>query len=81
MVHHMTYKIQLEFPCENPEKNVRVRRGKKTVVFYVPVNHPRIHKMGIQELSEAARFIDNLDLSTHLNTETGYSDEKKDSNR
>lgn len=74
-----TYEVQFELPVDDPVNNVRVKRGKKRWVFYLPVNHPNAHNIGLQDLIEAVKRRDLLGLSTDLNN-TVASSEKKISN-
>ena len=61
-----TYTVQFELPVNNPEKNVRMKRGKGHLVFYVPLNHPDAHNMGFQDLIAAQELSGLLVLSTPL---------------
>jgi len=62
-----TYNVQFELPVDNPVNNVAMRRGKRSITFYVPINHPRAHNMGYQDLLAAAELSGLLRLSTPLN--------------
>lgn len=50
-----SYEVQFEMPVDNPVKNVRVKRGKKKLLFYVPINLPDIESLTLAQLLEFAR--------------------------
>ena len=47
------YKVQFTLPVDNPEDNVRKIVKKGHYLFEIPINHPRAHNLGLQELYEA----------------------------
>lgn len=67
------YTVQIEMPCEDPVNNVRIIRKRKVLHFFVPLNHPDVHNMGLCELLEAVERREKLDLFTGLNNRIGYS--------
>lgn len=60
-----SYTVQYELPVDNPEDKVAVRRLRKSIHFFVPINHRSAHLMGYQDLIAAAersglvRLVDN----------------------
>jgi len=67
------YTVQFEMPCEDPVNNVSMTRGKKVMHFFVPLNHPLAHNLGLVQLLEALERRALSTLSTPLNN-TGSSD-------
>lgn len=67
------YTVQIELPSEDPVNNVRIIRKRKVLHFFVPLNHPDVHNMGLSELLEAVERREKLDLFTGLNNRIGYS--------
>ncbi len=61
------YSVQFEMPVDNPLNNVRRAQKKWGVMFYVPINHPDIDRMGYTQLCEAAQARELLVISTPLN--------------
>lgn len=55
--HHVVnvrgYEVQFELPVDNPVHNVRVKRQQHLLTFFVPVNHPFAHSMGLSDLLQA----------------------------
>lgn len=47
--------IQVVFPCENPESNVRMEVRKGMPLFLVPSNHPLLRQLTLPELIDAAK--------------------------
>jgi len=67
------YTVQFQMPCEDPVNNVSMTRGKKVMHFFVPLNHPLAHNLGLVQLLEALERQALSTLSTPLNN-TGSSD-------
>ncbi len=61
------YQVQFSLPVDNPEKNVRITRGRKMFTFEVPINHPEAHNMGFMDLLFAVELSGLLGLSTDVN--------------
>jgi len=62
-----SYSVQFELPVNNPEKNVRMKRGRSSITFYVPINHPDAHNLGFQDLIAAQELSGLLVVSPTLN--------------
>lgn len=69
------YEVQFVLPCEQPETKVSKGTGRRAHIFFVPINHPKAHNIGYQELLEATEVSGLLELSTPLNKKIIY---KKD---
>jgi len=67
------YTVQYELPVDNPRISVSQRKSKKSITFYVPVNHPDAQNMGFKQLSEAVALSGLTTLSTGLNTNNDLS--------
>lgn len=67
----ITWTVQYELPVDNPVDKVRVDTRKAgrylTTVFYVPLNHPLAHQMGLEQLLHAVERQDLFTLSTDHN--------------
>lgn len=61
------YEVQFELPVDNPENNVAMRRKQGAITFFVPINHPKAHNLGFQDLLDAAQLSGLLRVSTPLN--------------
>lgn len=68
--------VQFTFACEDPLNNVRVTLLRGVPTFQVPMNHPLVHNMGLEELTRAVAFGEKLDLSTEHNN-TGSEEFKR----
>ena len=66
-----TYSVQFELPVDNPERNVSIRRGKGSVTFFVPINHPDAHNMGFQDLIAAAELSGLVRIVPSPNNKSG----------
>jgi len=66
--------VQYELPCEKPEDNVRMTRGKRSYRFSVPINLPDAHSLGFVQLFHLAERGKLLGLSTPLNNRIDSSE-------
>lgn len=53
------FNIQFEMPCENPEDNVRLEGDLEGPTLLVPINHPKLPTMSLDDL---------LDIATKLSS-------------
>lgn len=61
------FTVQYELPCEKPEDNVRMTRGKRSYRFFVPVNLHDAHSLGFIQLFNLSERSKLLGLSTDPN--------------
>lgn len=61
------YDVQFELPVNDPVNNVRMKRSRGVIHFFVPLNHPNAHNLGLADLMLAVERIDLLTISTDLN--------------
>lgn len=61
------FTVQFTLPCENPEMNVSITKKSGTCSFQVPINHPKAHIMGFQDLLAAAQLSGLFTVSPTLN--------------
>lgn len=64
------YRVQFELPSEDPVNNVRMERRKRVIHFFVPINHPDAHNLGLAELIAAVERRKLLTVSTGLNNKS-----------
>lgn len=62
-----SYTVEYVMPVDNPENNVRIKRGKGGITFYLPTNYPDAHMIGLAELLLRAEQSGLLALSIPLN--------------
>lgn len=65
------YRVQYEMPVNDPVNNVRMERKRGVIHFFVPLNHPDAHNLGLVELMAAVERRELLTLSTDLNNTVG----------
>lgn len=63
------YQVQFELPCQYPANNVRMKKRRKVITFYVPLNLPEIHNLTYSQLLTYSALSESLDLCTALNTD------------
>jgi hypothetical protein len=61
------FTVQFELPVDNPMNNVRIKRSKMGVTFFVPINYPDIHSLTYSDLIAAVELSGLLHISTPLN--------------
>lgn len=61
------YDVQFELPVEDPVNNVRMKRSRGVIHFFVPLNHPDAHNLGLADLMAAVERRELLTISTDLN--------------
>lgn len=65
------YDVQFELPCEDPVNKVRMERRRGVIHFFVPLNHPDAHNLGLSDLIEAVERAEKFALFTGLNNTVG----------
>jgi hypothetical protein len=67
------YNVQFEMPVNDPVNNVRMRKARGVIHFFVPLNHPDAHNLGLCELLLAVERSEKFTVLTGLNNTAGYS--------
>jgi hypothetical protein len=67
------YDVQFEMPVNDPVNNVRMRKARGVIHFFVPLNHPDAHNLGLCELIAAVERREKFTVLTGLNNTAGYS--------
>lgn len=60
------YEVQFTLPVDNPVNKVSRGTGKRSHIFFVPINHPNAHNIGYQELLAAQELSGLFELSSTL---------------